>query len=230
MQQNQFMSIMGIVLTAIIFFTIHIQDPSLVQAQDEDEIQLIAQNKETTDRFDEQTIKESDTLLTPFNWDNVEEAANEMVEDSNGEFKKSWAVYLINEANAYDIDPFLVYELLKVETGHTFNPDLVGPETQYGHAYGLAQFMTNTAPWIADMANLPYSFELLFDPYYSMELSVVYLDYLYDEYNNWDEALTAYHRGMSGMETYKSQNGTARSEYAEVIQTNAEEHYVATSD
>lgn len=159
-----------------------------------------------------------------YTWPKMEKKAEQLVAESNGEFKKSWALYLIRESKRYDIDPYLAYELLKVETGGTFNPELVGPETKYGHAYGMSQFMKNTAPWIADMAGLPYEDELLFDPYYSMQLSLVYLDFLHNEYGNWDEALTAYHRGMGGLEQFKEENGHARSWYAKEIQNKAENH------
>lgn len=157
-------------------------------------------------------------------WPEIEKKADRLVKESDGNFKKSWAMYLVKEAERYKINPFLVYELLKVETGGTFNPELVGPETKYGHAYGMSQFMKNTAPWIADMAGLPYEEELLFDPYYSMQLSLVYLDFLQKKYDNWDEALTAYHRGMGGMKEYKEENGHAKSWYAKEIQEKAENH------
>ncbi|MET3682429.1 soluble lytic murein transglycosylase-like protein [Alkalibacillus flavidus] len=157
-------------------------------------------------------------------WEEIERQANKMVNNSNGEFKKSWALFLVQKANAYGIDPFIVYELLKVETGDTFDPELVGPPTQYGHAYGMSQFMENTAPWIADMADLPYEKELLFNPTYSIQLSIVYLDHLYGEYGNWDEALTAYHRGIGGLEQYRAKNGHAESWYAVEIQEKADEN------
>ncbi|SDP55234.1 transglycosylase SLT domain-containing protein [Halobacillus aidingensis] len=157
-------------------------------------------------------------------WPEIEKKADRLVKESDGNFKKSWAMYLVKEAERYKINPFLVYELLKVETGGTFDPELVGPETKYGHAYGMSQFMKNTAPWIADMAGLPYEEELLFDPYYSMQLSLVYLDFLQNKYDNWDEALTAYHRGMGGLNEYKEENGHAESWYAKEIQEKAESH------
>lgn len=159
-------------------------------------------------------------------WAYVEKVAEQMVEDSDDRFKKTWAIYLVNETTQYEIDPFLVYELLKVETGNTFDPDLIGPETNYGHAYGMSQFMKNTAPWIAEIADLPYSDELLFDPYYSMKLAIVYLDFLHHKYDNWDQALTAYNRGMTGMENYMRNNGTAKSQYAQTIQTKAKNHHI----
>ncbi|HHU19857.1 MAG TPA: lytic transglycosylase domain-containing protein [Bacilli bacterium] len=185
---------------------------------------LVAENKhlKATTTYDVELINTGEDYK---HWAYVEEIAEQMVKDSDERFKKTWAIYLVNEATQYDIDPFLIYELLKVETGDTFDPDLIGPETRYGHAYGMSQFMKNTAPWIADMADLPYNDELLFDPYYSMKLAIVYLDFLHHKYNDWDQALTAYNRGMTGMENYMKDNGTAKSQYAQTIQTKAKNHH-----
>ncbi|SIS36857.1 lytic transglycosylase domain-containing protein [Salimicrobium flavidum] len=158
-------------------------------------------------------------------WKTMNKKAENLVSESEGKFKKTWALFLVKESKAHDIDPFIVYELLKVETGNTFDPELVGPETEYGQAYGMSQFMTNTAPWIADMADLSYEKGKLFDPYYSMKLSVTYLDFLKQEYDgDWDKALTAYHRGMGGLEQYMSENGDAKSWYALEIQSKSENH------
>jgi soluble lytic murein transglycosylase-like protein len=156
-------------------------------------------------------------------WQEANALAQQFHNKSDGKFDKEWALFLVNEAKRYGIDPFIVFELIRVETGDTFNPELTGPPTKYGRAYGLSQFMKNTAPWIADMADLPYDDDMLFDPYYSIQLSIVYLDFLRNRYENWDEALTAYHRGIYGLEKYIAKNGHAKSWYAESIQTNAEE-------
>lgn len=157
-------------------------------------------------------------------WTNVNKKANKLVQDSDGKFKKSWAIYLVEEAKSFDISPYIAYELLKVETGNTFDPNLVGPETKYGKAYGMGQFMKNTAPWIAEMSGIPYSEKLLFNPYYSIHLTFVYLDFLNKQYGDWDKALTAYHRGIGGLENYMDKNGNARSWYARKIKNNAEDY------
>src|SRR5690554_1254106 len=65
-------------------------------------------------------------------WAYIEDIVEQMVQDSDAQFKKTWAIYLANEAAQYDIDPFIIYELIKVETGHTFDPQLIGPETNMG--------------------------------------------------------------------------------------------------
>lgn len=157
-------------------------------------------------------------------WKQAKAYSEQFYDDSEGKFSKKWGLFLAYQSMKVDIDPAIAYELLKVETGNTFDPDLTGPETKYGHAYGMAQFMTNTAPWIADMAGINYSKEKLFDPYFSMTLSVTYLDYLYDKYGNWDEALTAYNRGIGGLKAYVSEKGTPKSGYSEEIQEMASLH------
>ncbi|MEC2070499.1 transglycosylase SLT domain-containing protein [Alkalihalophilus marmarensis] len=155
-------------------------------------------------------------------WMRSVQLAEDLYEDSEGRFKKEWGIFLGEVAEQHDIDPLIVYEMLRTETGGKFDPTLIGPETRYGHAYGMAQFMKNTAPWIAEKAGLEYSDELLYDPIYSIELAIEYLGFLYDRYEDWDHALTAYHRGMYGLEKYIDENGHAASWYAVEIQENAE--------
>lgn len=157
-------------------------------------------------------------------WLDSTELADQLYKDSDGKFKKEWGMFLGELTQEKGMDPYIVYELLKVETGGNFDPKAEGPETRFGVAYGMGQFMTNTAPWIADRANLEYKKELLFEPLYSIQLSVEYLDYLYSEYEDWDYALTAYNRGMTGLEKYIEKNGDAKSEYAVRIQHGVRQH------
>ncbi|WP_245736829.1 lytic transglycosylase domain-containing protein [Salibacterium qingdaonense] len=154
-------------------------------------------------------------------WNDARQVAEKLKEKSGGSFQIDWGTYMVYQAEKKDIPPSLVFELLKVETGGTFDPKLTGPPTKYGHAYGLAQFMKNTGPWIADMADLPYAHSMLFDPFYSIQLSIEYLHYLHGEYGNWNQALTAYHRGIGGLEEYEEKHGHARSWYAKEIQNKA---------
>jgi soluble lytic murein transglycosylase-like protein len=171
----------------------------------------------------------SDHLNGYNTWIESQNLAELFHQESDGDFKKDWGLFLVQEAKRYNVDPYIVYELIKIESGNTFNPKLVGPETKYGHAYGMTQFMKNTAPWIASMADLPYEHEMLFDPYYSIQLAIVYLDFLHKRYDeNWDKALTAYNRGIFGLESYIQKYGHAKSSYAVKIQNGAnKQKYVA---
>ncbi|MDG5788776.1 transglycosylase SLT domain-containing protein [Evansella sp. AB-P1] len=226
--------ILYIALIAITFFFIvmgnEYQKIVNDKAELENEMELVQKNiEEVLDLEDIQKYvdalsQEADFSVGLTTWMNGMEIANTLYEDSKGQFEEEWGLFLSLEAENRGIDPFLVYELLKIETGGTFDPTLVGPETPYGHAYGLAQFMENTGPWVANMANLEYEHDLLFDPLYSIQLSLVYLEFLYDLYEDWNYALTAYHRGIYGLEMYIEENGHAESWYAVEIQENAEEH------
>ncbi|MEK4564544.1 transglycosylase SLT domain-containing protein [Alkalihalobacillus sp. FSL R5-0424] len=157
-------------------------------------------------------------------WIQSSELAEQLYKDSEGRFKREWGLFLGELTQQKGMDPYIVYELLKVETGGSFDPTAVGPETRFGVAYGMGQFMTNTAPWIADRANLEYKQEYLFEPLYSIQLSVEYLDFLYEEYEDWDYALTAYNRGMTGLKKYVEKNGNAKSQYAVTIQQGVMQH------
>ncbi|MBU9712088.1 transglycosylase SLT domain-containing protein [Bacillus tamaricis] len=194
------------------------------------EVSLNAQEQEYKQALNVERIKgfvdysEREGISSSYlSWKEAHEIAEHFYEDSDGRFQKEWAIFLAMETDGKELDPFLVYELLKVETGGTFDPHLIGPETPYGHAYGLAQFMTNTGPWIAEMAGIPYEQDKLFDPIYSIQLAIVYLDFLYQQYGDWNHALTAYHRGIYGLEQYIEENGHAESWYAVLIQENAED-------
>lgn len=158
-----------------------------------------------------------------YSWEDSIGKAKKFHKESEGQFPEEWGLFLVEKAKQYSVDPYILFELLRVETGGAFEPDIVGPETRFGKAYGLAQFMENTGPWIANKADLPYEKELLYNPYYSIELAVVYLDFLYERYGNWDHALTAYHRGMYGLEIFIDKSGHAKSWYAEEIQENAKQ-------
>jgi soluble lytic murein transglycosylase-like protein len=135
--------------------------------------------------------------------------------------------HLIEEANRLNIPEEILIKLLKIESN--FDSELVGPATKYGHAYGLAQFMKNTAPWISNMANIEYEFNKLFDPYYSITLAATYLHYLqYGDgekhmgYHDWHTSLTAYNRGMGGLRKYEQKYHTTVSTYSETIISGAE--------
>lgn len=136
--------------------------------------------------------------------------------------------HLIKEANRHDIPVEILIKLLKTESN--FNKDTVGPLTAYGHAYGIAQFMENTAPWIAEMADLDYDKEYLFDPLYSITLAATYLNYLQygDEhthagFHDWHATLTAYNRGIGGFKTYVRDHQTTVSRFSNTIIKQARE-------
>lgn len=161
-------------------------------------------------------------------WMDSKKLSIKFYQESNEQFPKDWGLFLAEKAKQYSINPNILFELIRIETGGTFDSKTVGPETSFGKAYGLTQFMENTSPWIAKIADLPYEKELLYNPYYSIELAAVYLNLLFGRYNNWDEALTAYHRGIYGLESFINENGHAKSWYAKEIQQKAKKLEMVT--
>ncbi len=210
-----------IILTSTLLIkNFQLNDKLETKEEKEKELEIILEQNERV--IDYLTDQENELNEVNFDtWSHFMQIAEHMYEDSEKRFKKEWGLFLANAAFQREIDPYILYELIRTETGGTFDPNLAGPETRYGQAYGLAQFMENTAPWIAEMADLPYNKQLLFDPIYSIELASVYLHFLYDRYEDWDYALTAYHRGIYGMKEYVATHGDAKSWYAEEIQENA---------
>jgi soluble lytic murein transglycosylase-like protein len=201
------------------------------QMKKESEVLMIERDMAVMKQYVEKREKNDNFSLNGYSsWVENKEISDHFYEQSDGRFKKEWGLFLVQEAKRYNVDPYIVFELIKIESGNTFDPYIVGPKTKYGHAYGMTQFMKNTAPWIANMADLTYEDEKLFDPIYSIQLSIVYLDFLYNRYNDWNKALTAYHRGIYGLENYIQKNGHAKSWYAVKIINNAQQQkYIALS-
>ncbi|MBM7543219.1 hypothetical protein [Amphibacillus cookii] len=57
----------------------------------------------------------------------------------------------------------------------------------------------------------------------AIQLAIVYLDFSHHKYQDWNQALAAYHRGMSGMESYITDKWYSRK--SRQIQTKAEQHH-----
>ena len=66
-------------------------------------------------------------MLNYASWVQSKQLAEQLYKDSNGLFQKEWGLFLGELAQKKNIDPYIVYELLRTETGNTFDPSLVGP-------------------------------------------------------------------------------------------------------
>lgn len=86
-----------------------------------------------------------------------------------------------------EIPPELLLAL--IETESDFDPNAVNERSG---ATGLGQFLPSTAEWIASINDLPYSYDLLKDPYYNVELMTLYLDHLYKREQDWRTVLSLY--------------------------------------
>ncbi|MCL1905998.1 MAG: lytic transglycosylase domain-containing protein [Clostridiales bacterium] len=98
-------------------------------------------------------------------------------------------------AGEYDIDPWLVFAVIRVES--SFNE---AAESHAG-ARGLMQIMPSTASWIADTAGFGPVEEDIWLPEINIRLGCWYIDWLRDYYSgDTVAAVAAYNAGISNVD------------------------------
>ena len=103
-----------------------------------------------------------------------------------------WAHVINKECKKYDIDPFLVLAVIKVES--EFKRKAVSNKG----AVGLMQLMPSTAKYVAKKYKIPFKYKgpkSLYEPVINIKLGIAYLDYLENRYGNMEYALWSYNHG-----------------------------------
>jgi soluble lytic murein transglycosylase len=101
--------------------------------------------------------------------------------------------YVVKYSKEYDVDPTLVFSVIKVESD--FNSNAV---SDVG-ARGLMQLMEDAYDWIKFRLDddRDHSYEDMFEPELNIQYGTYYLSYLMDKYDNSIElSAAAYHCGM----------------------------------
>lgn len=109
-------------------------------------------------------------------------------------YKIDYKDYVEKYAQEYEIDPFLIYSIIKVESN--FKEEA----TSHKGAIGLMQLMDKTAKEIAQ--NNVMEFETgvtLYNPEKNIKLGIIYLANLEDMYNNVPVMLAAYNAGIGNV-------------------------------
>jgi len=103
--------------------------------------------------------------------------------------------YVIKYSNEYKLDPYLVWALIKAESG--FNPEAISSK----NARGLMQISENTAIEGAQKLKMDkFKVEDLFDPEVNIRLGCWYFRWLLDQFNNnVDLAIAAYNGGIGNV-------------------------------
>lgn len=91
----------------------------------------------------------------------------------------------------------LVYAVMSVETGDSYNPDLVSPTDDYG----LFQINVVNRPWLSQK----FGITNWFNPFQNSEAGIYMLGQLEKKYGNVNEVLLAYNNGEAGMESLIAQ-------------------------
>lgn len=123
---------------------------------------------------------------------------------------------VLRESELHGISPVIMLELIKTES--SFLPHALSKDG----ARGLCQIRPVTAKEAAQELGLEYQPELLFDAEYSIKLGTYYLAKLVKLYDyDYHRALTAYNRGIKGMNEYIKRTGTPVSNYSSRISENS---------
>ena len=107
----------------------------------------------------------------------------------------AYSEYIYKYADEYDLDPYLVMAVIKVESNFV-------PEAHSNYAGGLMQLTEETAQWNADQMGITY-YDYM-DPETNIKLGCHYLNHLIEHYDNLDTALAAYNGGMGNVHEWLS--------------------------
>lgn len=122
---------------------------------------------------------------------------------------------VIRESENRGVNPLIMLELIRRESN--FQPAAVSRDG----AVGLCQLRPVTAQEAARELCLEYRPEALVDADYSIKLGTYYLAKLVNMYNeDYHRALTAYNRGITGLNRYIKRTGSPVSRYSSQIYNN----------
>jgi len=105
---------------------------------------------------------------------------------------------IITYSNEYDVDPYLVSAIIKVESG--FSPNVVSNKG----AVGLMQIMPDTAKWAAEKMDITnFTTDSLSNPDLNIKIGTWYLSNLLNEFEgNTILALAAYNGGRGNVRAW----------------------------
>ena len=110
-------------------------------------------------------------------------------------FPQKYSGLVEKYAEKYEVDPALVYAVIKTESD--FNPNAVS----VNDACGLMQMLPETLVWMQrkNPGERAYVREDLFDPEISINYGTYFLDMLMEQFGNMEAAAAAYHAGPSAV-------------------------------
>ena len=108
---------------------------------------------------------------------------------------------IVYAANEYDLEPSLVFAIVKTESG--FDKNAISKKG----AMGLMQLMPSTAMWVASKLNID-NFEIydLYNPATNLNIGCYYFRYLLDKYKSVKAAAACYNAGEGAMQKYIDSN------------------------
>ena len=140
----------------------------------------------------------------------------------NWAYKTDYKTIVEGYCKAYDLDPNLVYAVMKTESG--FDPKA---KSDVG-AIGLMQMTEETFVWLKPKVGDHIQFKDLYTPEFSIRYGTFYLSYLLDRYDG-DEtnAVAAYHAGVGSVKKWlKDPSCSSDHKHLSFIPSEATSYYV----
>ncbi len=121
-----------------------------------------------------------------------------------------YSEYVEKYSKEYDIDPYMVYAIIKAESNFDENAKSASD------AVGLMQIMEATAIETANKMDLNVSEEDLFDPELNIRIGLKYFTALLDKYkDNYNLAIIAYNAGIGNVDKW-IQDGTIKEDGTDI--------------
>ena len=112
-------------------------------------------------------------------------------------YKLEYSEYVYKYAKENDIDPYLIFSIIKSESNFERNIE------SSSVAIGLMQLMETTAKEQAAKLNMEYTKEILYNPEINLQLGINYLNVLLDYYDqNYVLAFAAYNAGIGNVQNW----------------------------
>lgn len=124
-------------------------------------------------------------------------------------------------AELYDVDPYLVMAVINTESGFDKNA------LSHKGARGLMQVLPDTSIWIAEQIGLPYQdADELCTPVNNIRIGTWYLAYLSDKYENVNQVLAAYNAGEGHVDQWLEEGIEIDDKHYEEIPFSETVHYI----
>lgn len=126
-------------------------------------------------------------------------------------YPKTYSEYVNEYSKEYDVDPLLVYAVIKAESN--FKDDVVSNS----NAKGLMQLMDSTADEVASniITDTTFNSNMLFDAKTNIQIGTKYLSVLLEKYNNYYLAVAAYNAGIGTVDKW-IQDGIIKSDGSDI--------------
>ncbi len=115
-------------------------------------------------------------------------------------YPKKYDEYVEKYAKENDLDPLLIYSIIKTESNFNENAK------SKSEAIGLMQVMLSTAQEVGnDLELQEITEENLYNPETNIKIGVRYFKNLIEKYNNYNLAIIAYNAGMGNLDKWLEQ-------------------------